>query len=298
MPTEQGEVTRDSPVCEAIPIVWDKFVVDFANGIDVAHDHLNVQRARSGLFRRLLDGWTGRGHRRQSEINARLLDSMEGSLYWLRDLTESLRDSNLAIVRINKAVCRLSDDVSTLASESANTSEAVADLSAFVLERVNEFAEWAQRKDAYDDAMRQQDLVFAKWARGGYDGISLAGRCYAALEELRWGRFGAYADTYDGQRRRELLRLVRDRAMQQMREDAALVAVYERIPTATWLAKPPIPLTDAAEALAYLAEDHAEAPFVRAVSTNLSRQGMPDDVPLISSAERLADALMAEVLSG
>ena len=293
-----GAITRDSPVCQAVPVVLEKFVVDFANGIDVARDHLHVQRARSGFACRLWDGVTGKGSHRQNEINARLLDSAQGSLRWLVELTRSLSESYLAIARVNGAVSRLGDDVSTLASVSADTRKALADLGDVVTGRLAEFDQWAKRKDAYDDAMRQQDLVFAKWARGGYDGISLAGRCYAALEELRWGRFGAYATAYAGQVRLEMFQLVKDRAMRQMLVDAALKSVDERMPTASWLTAPTTPLADATEALAFLADDHAAAPFARAVSAGPAERRTSDDVPLISSAKRIAETLTWEVLGG
>lgn len=39
-------------------------------------------------------------------------------------------------------------------------------------------------------AGEHSDEVFTRWHAGSYDGWSLAGRCFIALEELRWGAFG------------------------------------------------------------------------------------------------------------
>lgn len=39
-------------------------------------------------------------------------------------------------------------------------------------------------------AGEHSEQVFTRWQAGKYDGWSLAGRCYIALEELRWGAFG------------------------------------------------------------------------------------------------------------
>ena len=73
-------ITRDSEVCEVIQPVIDKFVVDFANSIDVVRGHVAVQRERSGFFARLYDGITGQGAQRQADVNARLGDAVEGAL--------------------------------------------------------------------------------------------------------------------------------------------------------------------------------------------------------------------------
>lgn len=39
-------------------------------------------------------------------------------------------------------------------------------------------------------ARLHHEQIFARWQAGNYDGWSLAGRCFVALEELRWGPFG------------------------------------------------------------------------------------------------------------
>ena len=75
-------ITPDSPVCQILSSLPEKFVVDFANGIDVTSDHLRVQRERTGVFARLYDGFTGQGARRNAAIQASLADGVEASLKW------------------------------------------------------------------------------------------------------------------------------------------------------------------------------------------------------------------------
>lgn len=60
--------------------------------------------------------------------------------------------------------------------------------------------QFRQRAEHKQQALIQQGLkaqaslhreqVFSRWQAGDYDGWSLAGRCFVALEELRWGPFG------------------------------------------------------------------------------------------------------------
>ena len=165
----------------------------------------------------------------------------------------------------------------------------------------DEIGKWAERTDAYLDAELQLENVFSKWRAGGYEGFSLAGRCYAALEELRWGKFGEYCRRHhhDG-RCGVLVETLKYRATAQMKADASLPSVRKRIPTADWTR--PIsgaPLADAQDALAYLGGDHQGCPFVSAVSQAWDGQGEDKDVyprvPFISSAERMAGGLAHEL---
>lgn len=53
-------------------------MVDFANGIDVAQEHIRTAGERT-FFRRLKEGLTGEGAARQNAINASLAQGVEAS---------------------------------------------------------------------------------------------------------------------------------------------------------------------------------------------------------------------------
>lgn len=61
----------DNRVCQVLTCLPEKFVVDFANGIDVAQEHIRTAGERT-FFRRLKEGLTGEGAARQNAINASL----------------------------------------------------------------------------------------------------------------------------------------------------------------------------------------------------------------------------------
>ena len=61
----------DNRVCQVLTCLPEKFVVDFANGIDVAQEHIRTAGERT-FFRRLKEGLTGEGAARQNAINALL----------------------------------------------------------------------------------------------------------------------------------------------------------------------------------------------------------------------------------
>lgn len=87
----------DNRVCQVLTCLPEKFVVDFANGIDVAQEHIRTAVERT-FFRRLKEGLTGEGAARQNAINASLAQGVEASLRWLTELTTSLATTNYAII--------------------------------------------------------------------------------------------------------------------------------------------------------------------------------------------------------
>ncbi len=88
----------DNRVCQVLTCLPEKFVVDFANGIDVAQEHIRTAGERT-FFRRLKEGLTGEGAARQNAINALLAQGVEASLRWLTEMTTSLATTNYAITR-------------------------------------------------------------------------------------------------------------------------------------------------------------------------------------------------------
>ncbi|MDN8601634.1 diguanylate cyclase regulator RdcB family protein [Citrobacter sp. S2-9] len=70
-----------------------------------------------------------------------------------------------------------------------------------ILQQLDALTDGFTRRCAYKEkALTQRGLtvpagehseqIFTRWRAGAYDGWSLPGRCFVALEELRWGAFG------------------------------------------------------------------------------------------------------------
>ncbi|PAT39623.1 hypothetical protein CK623_09575 [Vandammella animalimorsus] len=295
-------ITPDAPLCQALSCLPEKFVVDFANGIDVAREHVRVQRQRSAFFDRLYDGLTGQGTRRQAEINASLSDGLQASLQWLGELSHSLARSNWAIAQVNERVTALSGHVAQLAHYSADTREQLHALAQQLGERMQAMAREVARIDMTQQAKLGMDAAFSKWAAGRFAPLSPAGRCYATLEELRWGALGDYLRQCASPREHERLRqLVADKAVQHLAQDAGVRPHEAQHTLGVWLATPPARSAQAAQeagdlqqALAYLADgtDAQGAPFVHSA---LQQRPAALVVPLIADARRLAEAMVDEV---
>ncbi len=289
-------VTTDSEICKVLTCLPEKFIVDFANDIYITQDHLCVQRARSGFFSRCYDGLTGRSHRLQAEINANLAQGLEASLQWLTELTESLAESNLAIARVNDRVNTLNQHLARLVQHAAKTRQQLECLAEQLHARCSKIESELGRIDFEQRVSQHLDSVFYRWEAGRFDIFSPAGRCFAVLEELRWGAFGDYSRAHPKNHRQRQLFIEQaiDRATAMLQRDAG----NQRLKTRQWLVVPARQLTDAQPALAYLAEDYTakQHPFIHTSCGQL--ETMPIQVPVIMRASRLAEALGEEVLAG
>jgi hypothetical protein len=289
-------ITSESEICHVLIQLPEKFIVDFVNGIDVAQDHVHVQHQRTGMFSRLYDGFTGQGARRQAEINSSLIDAVEGSLTWLNELSESLARSNYAIARVNERVDVITKNVAAIAHYSADTRHQLQQLSIDLNRRCDLLSQQIDRIDFENKAKWQLDEVFAKWSAGRFNTFSLAGRCYAALDELHWGAFGDYCRSHNGQLRQSFLENLANRAISQLANDAR-IGTSERSDITSWLDKPTdrTLLADATSALAYLGDwSNPEAqPFVFSITQ--TPEQTPLSVPKICNSRRLVPALVGEL---
>jgi len=278
----------------------EKFVVDFANGIDIAKDHIRVQRNRTGYFNRIYDGFTGQGTQRQTEINASLADGVDGALKWLTELTGSVARSNYAIVKVNERIGTILSNVATLVHYSADTRRQLEDLSLSLNARCDLLTLELARVDFEQRAERQLEQVFNKWAAGRLGAFSVAGRCYAAIEELYWGDFGDFCRAHCAHNNRVRQGFIDDlihRAMRQLTIDIDNGQSHQRVPIDRWTASPTGQKfgDDASEALAYLGDwsEPESHPFVFTMSQ------LPDKFPLalprICESERIAKALVTEI---
>lgn len=295
--SQSNAITPGADVCQVLTSLPEKFVVDFANGIDVARERQRHLAKRTGFFSRLYDGFTGQGDRHQAEINASLTDSVEGALDWLKDLTESLARSTHAVAQVHVRVTALQLDLARVVGYSVETRRTLDLLAERLDERCDALDRQVARIDRLQQAHLHLDGVFGKWGAGRFNGLSLSGRCYAALEELRWGAFGDYLLISTGHERQQQLERLANLAIIQMNRDASL-AHGERIATRErWLARPAANLfwADGEEAVRYLGDwaDPHSTPFSYSVSQ------VPDDLPLhvprLGSAQRMTEGMISEV---
>jgi hypothetical protein len=294
--TTPNPLTRESTICKVIEPLSVKFIVDFANGIDVVRDHVRTQKNRTGLFPRMYDGFTGQGVRRQAEVNAHILDTVEGALTWLTELTESLTLSNQVIIQLRDRVDVIAQNVTVLADYSVQTRQHIERLAMAFQIRVDALTQRVDRIELEQHATRQIGVVMSKWAAGRFGGFSPAASCYLAMEELRWGAFGDYCKMYNDKTRMDILTELANRAIIQLAADLRASAQERHVMT-SWL-QPPHELRqpeDAGDALTYLGDwsRQTEHPFVFAITQPVSHP--PLALPKRCDAQRISYGIAAEI---
>jgi len=275
----------------------EKFVVDFANGIDVLRERQRHMSTRTGMFDRLYDGFSGKTSRDQAEINASLTDGVEGALEWLGELTQSTARSKRAIYQVQLRVNGLTRDLATVATYSADTRYALEQLSQQLGDRCSALEAKVAQIDSTQRAQLHLDSVMARWGAGRFAGLSLTGRCYAVLEELRWGAFGDHCLAISGTGRQQLLEDLANRAIIQLSLEAG-VGQGERIATRSrWLARPSQDRqwSIGEDTLAYLGDWSCpdRSPITYAISQTPDE--LPLQVPLLGSARRMTEGLVSEL---
>lgn len=302
MSDDSRPIGPDSPLCDTLTCLPEKFVVDFANGIDVVGDHLREQDRRTGFFSRLLDGFTGRSGDRQAQINAGLAHGVKGSLEQLNDLTESVVKSGLALDEVIRKIAVVKDQLAQVAQHSASVRQQVDMLSDRLDARLDALWDETNRISFIQKVQLNMDAAFYKWVSGRFNALAPAARCYAVLEELRWGALGEYCSSphADPRQRREFLQMVVDRATHQLAVDAAISPESPAGTLEVWMAPQPGWAApgegDIKSAVAYLADGMTveAAPF--ATSAALQSIPLPLTVPRVARPRRIATAMVEEVI--
>ena len=282
---------------EKTPFIYDKFVVDYVNSLQVTQDHVRVQRQRTGFVAQLMDSITGVGTQRQVEINQNVMIGLAASLQQLNELTNAVSVSTFALSQVNERLNQLKCNVAEIANYAADTRQLLRELSQQIHARCDSLEYEIARVGLVQRAQLNIEAVFSQWETGQYQHLSLAGRCYVALEALYWGGFGdhlrhdANSDTQC-----QLNTIVRNKLLSYLSRDAETTA-NQRFAVKHWLAAPvnENPLL-VHSVLAYMGDAANESvqPFVYAITQQPSLY--PLYMPRICSAERLSSALTTEVL--
>ncbi|EKO3928002.1 hypothetical protein GA787_001848 [Vibrio metschnikovii] len=292
-----NQLTLNHEVCQVLTSVPEKFVVDLANNINivnniaVAKDHVKIQREPKGFFKRLYQGVTGQDWQRQYEVNSCLIASAEAQINLLTDLCNKVDLGDKSIRKVEDRLNDLTTMVVDSADFAANTRAALEKLQHQVFENVERRL---QKLELEVLATRQVDRVFNKWKAGRFSHLPIASRAYAALEELSWGDFGGLFHSTSNRQKDKLMEDLSDRLIFQMIQDSHH-SKDTRVAYRQWLTPVSESHDDYQLAIAYLSDSYTEctAPFITTLTGDVE---LPMAVPRICNAERLADALIDEVI--
>ncbi|WP_414499215.1 diguanylate cyclase regulator RdcB family protein [Yersinia kristensenii] len=287
----------DNEACKHLECLPEKFIVDFANGIDVTQDHRRQQKDRS-FFLRVKEGVTGQASSRQHAINASLAEGVQASLTWLTELTSSLASTNYALAQVNDRVTSLIRDTTAIAHYSADTREQLTKLADQVNEKLSRLEQELNRVDMLQRGQLHLDQIFSAWGAGRYTALPLAGRCFVALEELRWGAFGDVIRHGETKQASQMLDILKNKALTQLAQDHNSLAGV-RHDSQSWLVwqAGQIQQNDWPEVINWMADWCSEEAHPITWSTTQQYTALPLRMPRLSSAERIAHSMVDEVFN-
>jgi len=169
--------------------VYPKFMVDLFEGDETKRSGgflQQQQRLRARLTQEVLS---------QTQLRAWVMAGVSSEhlvmrLKLVEKLAGTIDPGHLALVRIAERLVFLQQ-----------TEQPRGQSTPGVMQQLISLADGFAQRSAYKEkALTQRGLtvqagehseqIFTRWRAGAYDGWSLPGRCFVALEELRWGAFG------------------------------------------------------------------------------------------------------------
>lgn len=183
--------------------------------------------------------------------------------------------------------------------QKGNETPGVLQLYATTSERFLRRAEHKQRALSRRGLMVQagehSEQVFTRWHAGSYSGWSLAGRCFVALEELRWGAFGDACRLATGEAKALLMDNLRATATQYLAQSINAAPATRHF-YHQWLSTPvtPAPM-DHKEMLCWLGSVCDSERHPVSWSVTQTWQTIALGMPRLCSAMRLAVAMVDEI---
>lgn len=240
--------------------------------------------AASPLMTRLQD------ELRTESVRSQAREQFTGAVDRIFDTAESV------CTRVNDRVSSLVSDTARLAHYSADTREQLLTLADQVHHKLNHLEEKLHRVDQVQRAQLHLEQIFSWWSAGRYASFSPAGRCYVALEELRWGAFGDVIRQSETGQVNQLLDILRHKALTQMAQESGGSATV-RLNTLDWLGGQGREQADNEwhDAINWLGDWCSEEQHPVIWSTTQAAEHLPVRMPRLCSAERLSESMVDEI---
>ncbi|MEN3753294.1 YjcZ-like family protein [Mangrovibacter yixingensis] len=276
---------------ERLECINGKFVVDLASDLNLRRERYRHPQSKQfwahlqSVFRQKLPaGQVLHG----SEA---AMDHGDANLAWLQWFISKMALSQFALsslaarVQVLRASCPPDNERETH----------LVQLQSLISQRQQRLAVQLKKSDNLSQAQVHCEQVFTRWRTGHYQRFSPASRCYIALEELRWGMFGDVYRAHEAIHSRQLVDVVRERAIAQLASDIGASAQTRHF-YHQWLTFPPATgMVDLKALLSWLGDwSHGEYQPVT-WSVTQSWQNIALGMPRICSASRLAGSMVDEV---
>jgi hypothetical protein len=213
-------------------------------------------------------------------------------------LASMLDPGHLALTRMADKLIALRQQANQRVQQSPGLLHQYAELSSHFRQRATYKEKALTQRGLTVQAGEHSEQIFTRWRAGNYDGWSLAGRCYIALEELRWGAFGDACrlanDDVAAMLKDNLRSMAANYLAQGINASPATRHFYHQ-----WLATPTAPgLMDHKDMLGWLGDWCQADKHPVSWSVTQNWQTVALGMPRLCSAKRLVDAMVEEIFGG
>ncbi|EFB3349571.1 hypothetical protein EATG_02185 [Escherichia coli H605] len=273
--------------------VYPRFLVDLAQGDDARYPQTHQQQLRERLMQEILAR-----AQLQTWANAGMLNApLSLRLTLVEKLAAMLDPGHLALTQIAQHLALLQKMDHRSYSAFPELPQQIAALYEWFSARCRWKEKALMQRGLLVQAGEQSEQIFTRWRAGAYNAWSLPGRCFIALEELRWGAFGDACRLGNPQAAASLLDDLRVKATQYL-ADSINAAPTTRHYYHQWFSPPGAPTGgDHADFLSWLGKwsDADKQPVCWSVTQRWQTVAL--GMPRLCSAQRLAGAMVEEIFS-
>ncbi len=273
--------------------VHPRFLVDLAQGDDTRHPQAHQQQFRERLMQEILART-----QLQTWANARMLNApLSLRLALVEKLAAMLDPGHLALTQIAQYLALLQKRDLRPQSAFPELPQQITALYEWFSARCHWKEKALTQRGLLVQAGEQSEQIFTRWHAGAYDSWSLPGRCFIALEELRWGAFGDACRLGSPQAAALLLDDLREKATQYLAESIN-AAPTTRHYYHQWFTSPTaLSGGEHADFLGWLGKwsDADKQPVCWSVTQRW--QTVAVGMPRLCSAQRLVEAMVEEIFS-
>lgn len=271
--------------------VNEKFIVDFALGIEMVRQPRHTQQAKS-FYTQLVTQYQDV----QSDLESVFTPHSTAAISWLTEFISSLKPGYLATRQIREKLLQLEKTALFTSPEVIGGYLPRDKLRTQLTFKLKQMENQLQSINLIEHGRKHYEQVLTRWEHGDYFPFSPAGRCYVALEELYWGAFGEAILLADDLQKTRLIEEVRERVIDKLASEVS-ASSHMRHYYHEWLTTPPSAgVLEYKEALAWLGDTcHIELQPV-SYSVTQTWRSISLGMPRICSAMRLGGALVDEQL--
>lgn len=189
-----------SVICETIPYLTDKMVIDLVNGVAVTGQLNTTQKNIANDFiARNLDMLSGKSLRRQANINDNIVEALQACASYLEHISSDQTKHAQTIIKLN-------DSLKNTRASMAEMGGVLIDITKQVSEMEREFSERLAKLELESLANRELEYLLSEWRINNFSALSPMGQSFVVLDTLNRGNFGLYLTHLDNSSREKTIK--------------------------------------------------------------------------------------------